>query len=87
MPILKNKTALVTGAARGIGAAIAKAFADEGAKVIVTDIDDTQGRATADSVGAEYLHLDVSSESDWAAALDANPTLDISRQQCWYNRL
>ncbi|NQY13512.1 MAG: SDR family oxidoreductase [Henriciella sp.] len=77
MPVLKNKTALVTGAARGIGAAIAKAFADEGAKVIVTDIDDTQGRATADSIGAEYLHLDVSSEADWAAALDTHPKLDI----------
>ena len=47
MPRLSGKTALVTGAARGIGAAIAKAFADEGAHVIVTDVDTDDGQATA----------------------------------------
>ena len=77
MPALQNKIALITGAARGIGAAITKAFADEGAAVIVTDIDDTEGRTTAAAIGADYLHLDVSSEVDWASALEAHPKLDI----------
>ena len=77
MPALQNKIALITGAARGIGAAITKAFADEGAAVIVTDIDETEGRTTAAAIGADYLHLDVISEVDWASALEAHPKLDI----------
>ena len=77
MPRLKNKTALITGAAQGIGAAIAKAFIDEGAQVILTDIDDEAGQAYADEIGAIYHHLNVSSEDDWASALAAHPKLDI----------
>lgn len=77
MPSLQNKTALVTGAARGIGAAIAKAFSDQGARVIVTDILDTEGQATADAIRADYQHLDVQSEADWARLLESHPRLDI----------
>ncbi|MEL7539930.1 MAG: SDR family oxidoreductase [Pseudomonadota bacterium] len=77
MPQLKNKTALVTGAARGIGAAIAKAFAAEGAHVIATDILDAEGQATAKAIGADYHHLDVQSEADWANVLSAHPHFDI----------
>lgn len=77
MPRLQNKTALITGAAQGIGAAIAKAFIDEGARVILTDIDDETGQAYANEIGATYRHLDVSSEDDWANALAAHPKLDI----------
>jgi len=77
MPNLQNKTALVTGAASGIGAAIAKAFSDEGAKVIVTDILETEGQATAEAIGAEFHRLDVQSETDWADVLEAHPKLDI----------
>ena len=62
MPRLNNKIALVTGAARGIGAAIAEAFMQEGAHVIATDINDEDGQKTADRIGASYVHLDVSSE-------------------------
>lgn len=67
MPRLAEKIVLVTGAARGIGQAIAELFAQEGAKVIVTDIQDEQGNAVALSIGqqAEYMHLDVAKESEW----------------------
>jgi len=77
MPRLQDKTALVTGAARGIGAAIAAAFVEEGAHVIVTDIDDTLGQQTAKQIGARYKHLDVSSEADWQRIAAAIPALDI----------
>ncbi len=64
---LKDKTALVTGAAQGIGAAIARAFVAEGAFVYITDLNDDLGRAIAAELGdgARYLHLDVRLEDDW----------------------
>lgn len=65
---LQYKIALVTGAARGIGLATARLFAKEGATVILSDILDEQGKSEAGAIGAEYLHLDVSSESDWQSA-------------------
>lgn len=77
MPRLSGKTCLVTGAARGIGAAIARAFVDEGASVIVTDIAEAEGRAAAQALGAAFLKLDVASEADWAAAERLHPTLDV----------
>lgn len=77
MTRLAGKTALVTGAARGIGAAIAQAFVAEGAKVIVTDIDARAGQATADALGARFALLDVASEQDWAAIARQVPTLDV----------
>lgn len=74
---LQNKTALVTGGARGIGAAIARAFRDEGANVILTDIDTATGKATANEIGATFMRLDVASEADWNAVAEHFPTLDI----------
>lgn len=66
---LEGKITLVTGAARGIGAAISQAFIDEGAIVCLTDINDELGADTAKRLGpaAEYVHLDVREESDWIA--------------------
>jgi len=77
MARLDNKIALVTGAARGIGAAIAETFVAEGAEVIVTDINEAAGRSTADALGTKFLKLDVSSETDWAQAFKHISRLDV----------
>ena len=73
MPRLQHKTALITGAARGIGEAMARAFVAEGALVYLTDIDDDRGRALAADLGerARYRRLDVRREADWQAVTEA----------------
>lgn len=65
---LKNKIALITGSARGIGQATAELFHKEGAIVIVSDIRDEEGRTVAERLktNAEYLHLDVGDEENWS---------------------
>ncbi len=67
MSRLDDKVALVTGAARGIGAAIVKAFMDEGARVWLTDVSVEGGRGLAAELGgsATFSRLDVREESDW----------------------
>lgn len=64
---VENKIALVTGAARGIGQAIAELLAAEGATVILSDINDELGQSVTSKIGgnARYVHLDVALESDW----------------------
>ena len=66
---LQDKVAIVTGAASGMGAATAKLFAAEGAKVVLTDILEEEGTALADEIGgaARFHRLDVTSETDWDA--------------------
>jgi len=66
---LNNKVILVTGAASGIGAGIARRCAAEGATVWVADVDSTGGPAVADSIGGHYVALDVANESAWTEAL------------------
>jgi len=68
MKRLENKIALITGAARGIGRATAERFHEEGATVLVSDINDPDGAEVARRLGerAEYHHLDVSREDEWA---------------------
>jgi NAD(P)-dependent dehydrogenase (short-subunit alcohol dehydrogenase family) len=79
MPRLFKKTALITGAAQGIGEGIARRFIDEGADVILTDIQDDRGSLLADALGDQacYMHLDVRNEDEWIHALDAIDQLDI----------
>lgn len=64
---LDGRVALITGAARGIGRAIAECFHAEGAYVLLSDINDAEGSVAAACLGdrAEYHHLDVSAEDDW----------------------
>lgn len=77
MARLQGKRALVTGAARGQGAAVARRFVAEGAQVLLGDVLDEQGEALAAELGdaAVYRHLDVTSEDDWAAAVAAVRTV------------
>lgn len=77
MTKLQNKTALITGGARGIGAAIAKAFIAQGARVIIADCDDEGGRVTATTLGADFFKLDVADEAGWARFATLHPTMDI----------
>jgi NAD(P)-dependent dehydrogenase (short-subunit alcohol dehydrogenase family) len=72
MPRLEGKIALVTGAARGIGAGIARAFAAEGATVWITDIDEAAGAQLANELGDghRFAPLDVGDEDQWRRVLD-----------------
>ena len=71
---LDGKVAIISGAARGQGAAEARLFAAEGAKVVLGDVLDDEGTAVAADIGdaALYAHLDVTDEAQWAAAVKAS---------------
>lgn len=62
---LATKTAIVTGGASGLGFAIARRFVDEGARVIVTDINARVGRTAAEEIGARFEEQDVTDETRW----------------------
>jgi NAD(P)-dependent dehydrogenase (short-subunit alcohol dehydrogenase family) len=71
---LKNRIALITGGASGIGRGCAERLAGEGAHVVITDIDDVLGAEAVAGIeaaggSAEYLHHDVTSEDDWVAVI------------------
>ncbi len=70
---LAGRSALITGAARGTGAETARLFAEEGARVLLTDVREELGREVAAEIGdrAEFMPCDVSRPDDWAAAMDA----------------
>jgi NAD(P)-dependent dehydrogenase (short-subunit alcohol dehydrogenase family) len=77
MQRLKNKTCVVTGAARGIGRAIAARFHNEGAIVIVTDIDEALGTAAAAQMGCRFEPLDVRDEGQWSRLAGVVPVADV----------
>jgi NAD(P)-dependent dehydrogenase (short-subunit alcohol dehydrogenase family) len=73
---LEDKVALITGAASGMGASMARIFGREGAKVVVADMLDEEGKRIAAEItqangAAMFQHLDVTSEKEWQAAIDA----------------
>lgn len=74
---LTNKTALVTGAASGIGAAVATTFAQAGATVWVVDCDAEAGKAQAARIGGEFFELDVADEVACAQAAQSIGVLDV----------
>jgi len=83
---LEGKITLITGAASGIGEAIARLFVREGAHVMLADIQDDKGRHLAEELGSEavYQHTDVSREADVKAAVDG--TVDLwGRLDCVVN--
>ncbi len=75
---LTGQHALVTGAASGIGAAVARRFAMLGAHVVVTDITDGAGTSIAAEIGGEYDHLDVSDPDQWEVVTARRPGFDIA---------
>tara|TARA_R110001599_G_scaffold353815_1_gene598761 strand:+ start:4031 stop:4816 length:786 start_codon:yes stop_codon:yes gene_type:complete len=62
---LEGKSAIVTGAASGLGLGIARRFVGEGARLIITDIDVDAGRAAAAEIGAHFFEQDVTNEQQW----------------------
>src|SRR5713101_7274590 len=74
---LKGKVALVTGAGSGFGAGIARRFAQEGAQVIVNDVD-PRGEGIAKGIGARFVQGDVTKTGDWARLVrEAGAALEI----------
>jgi len=67
---LHGKIALVTGAAQGIGEAVARAYAREGARVFVSDLDESGAARAAASLRQPHLKLDVREEADWIQAIN-----------------
>jgi 3alpha(or 20beta)-hydroxysteroid dehydrogenase len=77
MARFQDKVVIVSGGARGQGAAEARLLVAEGAKVVIGDVLEAQGRRLADELGqaAVFLRQDVTEEADWAKAVDAAQTL------------
>ncbi|UUY08650.1 SDR family oxidoreductase [Pseudomonas sp. J452] len=80
---LSGKVAMVTGGGRGIGAAIARRMADEGATVVITDLEEQSGRETASAIGASASFMRVDAADNEAvsasigATVEAKGSLDI----------
>ena len=74
---LAGKLCIVTGAARGIGKAIGQAFLDEGATILLTDIDRRTLIEAGDTLGCEVMELDVREETHWKQLFDRYPSVDV----------
>lgn len=66
---LKGKVAIVTGGASGLGDAISRRLVEEGAVVVITDVNATAGRALAEEIGGHFLQQDVSNEEQWVETI------------------
>ncbi len=77
MKRLDDRTCVVTGAARGIGRAIAHRFHDEGGIVVLTDRDAGAGAAAAGEIGCRFEPLDVREEADWQRLAERVPVADV----------
>jgi 3alpha(or 20beta)-hydroxysteroid dehydrogenase len=69
---LEGKVAIITGAAQGMGAAHARRFVEEGAKVVITDLNEEKGAALANELGANALFVkqNVTNEAEWATVVE-----------------
>jgi NAD(P)-dependent dehydrogenase (short-subunit alcohol dehydrogenase family) len=83
---LNGKVAIITGGASGIGEATVKLFLEEGARVIVSDIQDYKGHRLCNDLGAgaDYLHTDVTKEQDVKNAVDF-AVKKFGRLDCMFN--
>ncbi|MEU9886494.1 3-oxoacyl-ACP reductase [Sphaerisporangium sp. NPDC051011] len=82
MQRLRDRVAVITGAAGGIGLATARRFAEEGAKVVCADVDEVAGAKAADEVGGLFVRCDVTSEDDvsrmFETAFETYGSVDIA---------
>lgn len=82
MKRLEGRVAVITGAASGIGYATAKRFAEEGAKVVVVDLNEAEGTKVANELGGTYVNANVTSEADvermYKVAFDTYGRIDIA---------
>ncbi len=74
MALLNKRVALVIGAARGIGAAIAERFVEEGAKIIIADTEEEAGRATAEHLQSHFIATDIRQKPEVERAVNAAVT-------------
>ncbi|MCW2801479.1 MAG: short-chain dehydrogenase/reductase [Aeromicrobium sp.] len=79
---LAGKTAVITGGCSGIGLATARRFAEEGAKVVIGDVDDSKGPGIAEELGGTYVHVDVTDKDQvdalFKTAKDTYGSVDIA---------
>jgi NAD(P)-dependent dehydrogenase (short-subunit alcohol dehydrogenase family) len=79
---IEGKTAVITGGCSGIGLATARRFAEEGAKVVIGDVDDAKGPGIAEELGGTYVHVDVTDKEQvdalFKTAKDTYGSVDIA---------
>lgn len=84
---LAGRVALVTGAGAGIGEGIARRFADEGARIVVAELDEETGEAVAENVGGIFVSTDVCDRGQFenavAAAVSEYGALDVLVNNAW----